>query len=164
MKYKAKEEKIVFKTWLFFDIYSEFQYSNIDELLTCDIIHLSAGNPIEFRNAIEKRNMKKVLCDYYNQGRNIVGVSGEAVQLGKSIKLFQMFIGDKEEELEALQLVDFEFLPHYNRWNKEYIKDVYNYAEATRTTIYVANHGDGLIVEDNNIQMVGDIVVINGPK
>lgn len=50
---------------MFFDLYSEFKYSNIDELLTCDIIHLSAGNPIEFRNAFQKRNMKKVLCDYY---------------------------------------------------------------------------------------------------
>ena len=75
-----------------------------------------------------------------------------------------MFIGDTEEELEALQLVDFEFLPHYNRWHKEYIREVHNFAEATGTTIYAANDGDGLIVEDNNIQMVGDIVVINGPK
>lgn len=149
---------------MFFDLYSEFKLSQVDELLTCDIIHLSAGNPIEFRNAIQKRNMKKVLCNYYDQGGIIVGVSGGAVQLGKSIKLFQMFIGDIEEELEALQLVDFEFLPHYNRWNEDYIRDVYNYAEATGTTIYAANDGDGLIVDDNKIQMIGDIVVINGPK
>lgn len=107
---------------LFFDLYSEFRSSEIDELLKCDIIHLSAGDPIEFRNAIQKRNMKNILCDYFNRGGIIVGVSGGAVQLGKSTKLFQMFIGDTEEELETLNLVNFDFLPHYNRWNDEYKK------------------------------------------
>ncbi|MBM7691484.1 dipeptidase E [Peribacillus deserti] len=152
------------KDIMFFDLYSEFKSSKIDELLKCDIIHLSAGNPIEFRNAIKHRNMEKVLCDYFNQGGIIVGVSGGAVQLGKSTKLFQMFIGDSDEELEALQLVNFEFLPHYNRWNEDYKKDVHNYAKTTGTTVYACNDGDGIIVEDNKIQMIGDIVVINGQK
>ncbi|MEF7565235.1 hypothetical protein EVU96_18070 [Bacillus infantis] len=149
---------------MFFDLYSEFDLSKIDELLKCDIIHLSAGNPIEFRNAIKHRNMDKVLCDFYNQGGTFVGVSGGAVQLGKTTKLFQMFIEDSDEELEALQLVNFNFLPHYNRWNEDYKKDVHNYAKTTGTTIYAGNDGDGIIVEDNKIQMIGDIVVINGQK
>ena len=146
---------------LFFDLYSELRSSEIDELLKCDIIHLSAGDSIEFGNAIQKRNMKNILCDYFNRGGIIVGVSGGAVQLGKSTKLFQMFIGDTEEELETLNLVNFDFLPHYNRWNDEYKKEVYNYAKNNSITIYAANDGDGIIVEDNKIQMVGDIVVIN---
>lgn len=149
---------------MFFDIYSEFDLSKIDELLKCDIIHLSAGNPIEFRNAIKHRNMDKVLCDYFKQGGTFVGVSGGAVQLGKSIKLFQMFIGNSDEVLEGLQLVKFEFLPHYNRWNEDYKIDVHNYAKTTGTTVYAGNDGDGIIVEDNKIQMIGDIVVINGQK
>ncbi|MGF2616370.1 hypothetical protein FZC84_01120 [Rossellomorea vietnamensis] len=147
---------------MFFDLYSDFDSSKIDELLNCDIIHLSAGNPIEFRNAIKHRNMDKVLYDYFNQGGTLAGVSGGAVQLGKSIKLFQMFIGNSEEELEGLQLVEFEFLPHYNRWNDEYKNDVHTYAKTTGTTVYAANDGDGIIVEDAKIQMIGDIVVING--
>lgn len=149
---------------MFFDLYSEFNPLKIDELIKCDIIHLSAGNPIEFRNAIKYRNMEKVLCDYFYQGGIIVGVSGGAVQLGISTNLFQMFIGDSDEELEALKLVNFEFLPHYNRWNEEYKKDVHNYAIVTGTTVYAGNDGDGIIVEDNKIQMIGEIVVINGQK
>jgi dipeptidase E len=76
---------------IFFDLYSEFDPLKIEELLKCDIIHLSAGNPIEFRNAIKNRNMEKILRDYFYQGGNIVGVSGGAVQLGKTTKLFQMY-------------------------------------------------------------------------
>ncbi|PLT30749.1 Type 1 glutamine amidotransferase-like domain-containing protein [Peribacillus deserti] len=67
------------------------------ELLKCDIIHLSAGNPIEFRRAIKKREMEEALRTYFNQGGIIAGVSGGAVQLGKSAKLFQMFIGNSDE-------------------------------------------------------------------
>ncbi|MCA1063778.1 Type 1 glutamine amidotransferase-like domain-containing protein [Rossellomorea sp. AcN35-11] len=94
---------------MFFDLYSEFEPLIIQELLKCDIIHLSAGNPIEFRKAIKQRNMEKVLCDYYHHGGMIVGVSGGAVQLGKTTKLFQMFTGDLDGDLQASQLVDFEF-------------------------------------------------------
>ena len=38
---------------LFFDLYNEFDSSKINELLQCDIIHLSAGNPIELRKALK---------------------------------------------------------------------------------------------------------------
>ncbi|TKD71387.1 Type 1 glutamine amidotransferase-like domain-containing protein [Pseudalkalibacillus hwajinpoensis] len=149
---------------MFFDLYSKFNPSKIEELLKCDIIHLSAGNPIEFRNAIRNRNMEKVLRDFFHQGGSIVGVSGGAVQLGKTTKLFQMFIEDSDEELEALQLVDFEFLPHYNRWNDEYKKDVRDYAKTTGKTVYAANDGDGIVFEDNHFEMIGDIVVINSQR
>ncbi|WP_223701679.1 Type 1 glutamine amidotransferase-like domain-containing protein [Sutcliffiella deserti] len=147
---------------MFFDLYDEFNSLKIDELIQCDIIHLSAGDPIKFREAIKKRNMEMVLSNYFKQGGTIVGVSGGAVQLGKSTKLFQMFIGDSGSEKETLQLVDFEFLPHYNRWNEKYKTEVHNYAKTTGTTVYAGNDGDGIIVEDNKIQMVGDIVVISG--
>ena len=75
-----------------------------------------------------------------------------------------MFIGDSEEELEALQLVNFEFLPHYNRWNEDYKRVVHNYAKTTGTTVYAGNDGDGIIVDDNKVQMIGDIVMICGHK
>ncbi|TWT04693.1 Type 1 glutamine amidotransferase-like domain-containing protein [Planomicrobium sp. CPCC 101079] len=97
------------KELMFFDLYSEFDSSKIGELLKCDIIHLSAGNPVEFRNAIKHRGMDKILSNYFNGGGTIVGVSGRAVQFGMSINLFQLFTGDLVQGLEALQFVDFEF-------------------------------------------------------
>lgn len=147
---------------MFFDLYSEFNPSKILELLECDMIHLSAGNPIQFKKAIKHRNMEKVLCDYFNHGGIIVGVSGGAVQLGKSTKLFELFTGESDDEVDTLNLVDFEFLPHYNRWGDVFKRDVYHYAKTTGTTVYAGNDGDGIIVEGEDIQMIGDIVKING--
>ena len=147
---------------MFFDLYSDFDPFKIDDLLQCDIIHLSAGNPIDFRKALQKRGMDKVLKHYFEQGGTLVGVSGGAVQLGKSTKLFQLYtaaIGD--DYLEALHFVNFEFLPHYNRWTDDFKLAVHNYAHTTGTTVFAGNDGDGLIVDGDTIQMVGNILVIH---
>ncbi|GGE56166.1 Type 1 glutamine amidotransferase-like domain-containing protein [Priestia taiwanensis] len=148
----------------FFDLYSEFNPLKIEELLTCDIIHLSAGDPIICREALKERGMEEVLRRYVQQGGTVVGVSGGAVQFGKSANLYSLFIGEcNDEEFDTLHLVDFEFLPHYNRWNDDFKREVFLYAKMTGVTIYAGNDGDGLIVdEDGTVHMIGDIVVING--
>ncbi|MFK3959211.1 Type 1 glutamine amidotransferase-like domain-containing protein [Guptibacillus hwajinpoensis] len=147
---------------MFFDLYSEFEPTKIEDLLSSDIIHLSAGNPLEFSRALNHRHMNHVLLDYYYRGGILVGVSGGAVQFGRSTKLFQMFTGTTSEVLfQTLGLVDFEFLPHYNRWNTDYKNKVWEYAKTTGTTIYAANDGDGIIIEKGKLQMIGDIVVMN---
>lgn len=106
--------------------------------------------------------MNEHLHDYFNQGGTLVGVSAGAVQFGKSTKLFHLFDDEFGEDLKGLQFVDFEFLPHYNRWNENYKKQVREYARTTGTTIYAGNDGDGMVVENNKIKFIGDIVVING--
>lgn len=150
----------------FFDLYEDFDSWKVEDLLSCEIIHLSAGNPIEFRAAIKKRRMENVLWQYFNQGGIIVGVSGGAVQLGKSANLFQLFIGGSNDgDLGTLSIVDFEFLPHYNRWNDDFKQSVQSYSESSGTTIYAGNDGDGLIVhEDGKVEVIGDIVVIDNKK
>ena len=147
---------------LFFDLYSEFDLSKVDELLKCDIIHLSAGNPIELRKALKYREMDGYFRDYLDRGGIFAGVSAGAVQFGKSTKLFQLYAGDSGEEIECLQFVDFEFLPHYNRWDERYKKQVQDYAQATGTTVYAGNDGDGIIVDNGKVEFIGDIIVING--
>ncbi|MDZ5710696.1 Type 1 glutamine amidotransferase-like domain-containing protein [Jeotgalibacillus haloalkalitolerans] len=147
---------------MFFDLYSDFDSSKIEELLSCDIVHLSAGNPIEFQSALAHRKMDQVLREYFNRGGTIVGVSGGAVQLGKSITLFQLFTGESGRKLKGLQLADFEFLPHYNRWDDAFKKKVEQYAVETGITVYAGNDGDGMVVEDGHIQFIGEIKIING--
>lgn len=147
---------------MFFDLYSEFNSSKMNELLECEIIHLSAGNPIEFKKAIQHRKMGKVLLKYFNNGGTIVGVSGGAVQLGKSTNLFQLFVGETYNDLATLNLVDFEFLPHYNRWDDDFKRAVYHYSKTTGTTVYAGSDGDGIIVEGGDIQIIGDVIKISG--
>lgn len=152
---------------MFFDLYSEFNERNIEELLRCDIIHLSAGNPIQFRNSIMARNMDTVLSSYFYSGGTLVGVSGGAVQLGQTVRLFQLFTGNLDEALDCnsslntLQLVDFEFLPHYNRWTDDFKQNVVRFAQETHSVVYAGNDGDGIIIEDDRVQFIGEIKTIS---
>jgi dipeptidase E len=99
---------------------------------------------------------------YFDQGGIFAGVSAGAVQFGKTTKLFQLYTGDSGEALDALRFVDFEFLPHYNRWDEAFKRQVEDYARASGSTVYAGNDGDGLMVEDGEIRFVGDIIVIEG--
>lgn len=147
---------------LYFDLYTEFNSLKIKELLQCDIIHLSAGNPIDFSNAMNLRGMNKVLEEYLQSGGIIVGVSGGGVLLGDSVNLFQLFIDDYKKSSHTLQFVDFEFLPHYNRWNEDFKQKVRQYSERKKKKIVCVNDGDGLIVEGDSIRMIGNAQVIDG--
>ncbi|MCA1054016.1 Type 1 glutamine amidotransferase-like domain-containing protein [Rossellomorea aquimaris] len=146
---------------LFFDLYSDFDASKMEELLNCDVIHLSAGNPLYFRRALRNRAMVEPLRHYYVNGGTIVGVSGGAVQLGKTAKLFELFIGDEgQDRLDTLDLADFEFLPHYNRWDEKYKRAVVQHARASKTKVLAGSDGDGVIIDSDGVHFIGDIVEI----
>ncbi|MGB8000962.1 MAG: hypothetical protein WCF60_12840, partial [Anaerobacillus sp.] len=67
-----------------------------------------------------------------------------------------------DEGSESLQFVDFEFLPHYNRWNDDFKQKVLAYSQETGTKVYAGNDGDGLIVDGDTITTIGNIKVIGG--
>ncbi len=58
-------------------------------------------------------------------------MSGGSLQLTKTVAIYKSFIGDLRDVtyedylgLSAMNLVDFEFLPHYNRWSQDFIATV----------------------------------------
>lgn len=76
-----------------------------------------------------------------------------------------MFTGIlNNEELDTLRFVDFEFLPHNNRWTDDFKQEVLRYSQSTGTTVFAGNDGDGLIVEDGTIQIVGEVIKISDGK
>lgn len=90
------------------------------------------------------------------------------MQLGLTTALFKMFTStltdalNERPNLATLGLVDFEFLPHYNRWTDEFKLDVMKYAETTGVTIFACDDGDGLIVNEHGIHPVGNVKMIRG--
>ena len=152
--------------FLFFDLDDEYDPLKIEELLSCDVIHLSAGNPIYFLNNIKRRRFELILQKYVQNGGLLIGVSGGAVQIGRSAGLYKVFIDHLDsaisniKEFDALGLVDFEILPHYNRWDEDYKKDVKEYSKKLRTIIYALHDGDGIIVNGDSIEFIGNVIKI----
>jgi dipeptidase E len=151
------------KDFLFYDVDDEYDEALTNELLSCDIIHISGGDPIYCLTNMHKRNFYAVLRQYFNNNGTIVGVSGGAVQLGKNAGLFKVFQSNIDDaiytldNLKALGIADFEFLPHYNRWNDSFKNAVKEYSRRVNTTICACNDGDGIILNNGFETFIGAI-------
>jgi len=61
-------------------------------------------------------------------------------------------------EYFSLGFTQFEFLPHFNRWNTEFKKDVFEYTKKVNTTVLACN--DGIIISDDKAEYIGNIIII----
>lgn len=126
----------------------------------------SGGDPIYFLNNMKRRIFLSVLQSFAAKGGTIVGVSGGGVLLGKNAALFKLFQNDlttafeHRDNLKALGLVNFEFLPHYNRWNDSFKQAVEKYTSMTDATVYACDDGSGIIVEENKTDFIGTVYQI----
>jgi len=151
---------------IFFDIDDEYDQSKINEIEKADIIHLSAGDPVHFLMNIKRRQFANTLREFLQNGGTIVGVSGGAVLLGKSIALFKIYTDELIKTLENIQeyfslgFTQFEFLPHFNRWSAEFKNDVLEYTKKVNTTVLACNDGNGIIVSDDKTEYIGNIIII----
>jgi dipeptidase E len=159
--------KLGFENFFFFDLDVEFENSTTDELLSCDLIHFSGGDPIYFNKNIKEKNFIDVFRNYVEQGGILVGVSGGGLQFTKTVAIYQSFIGDVDRmdqadyfALSALNMVDFEFLPHYNRWDEIFISKVKSYSIKFDSLIYAVRDGDGILIRNDQIVFVGNGVKI----
>jgi peptidase E len=100
-----------------------------------DVIYLTGGDPIGFRRNILRAGLSSPLRECLAAGRLIVGASGGSLQLTKNLSLFRLLsapldevCGDRAEH-EALGFVDYELLPHLNRFEAPFLETVRRYSE-----------------------------------
>jgi dipeptidase E len=100
----------------------------------------------------------------------IIGVSGGACNIGKNIALFKLFTSNLNVGLSnrkffnSLELTYFGFLPHYNQWNQEFKDSIKKYSEKAGNLIYACNDGDGIIINNGEVELIGNIVTIKNGK
>ena len=156
--------------FMFFDLDEEYDEGFLNDLMDCTIIHLSGGKPVELNRHVMNRSFGANLEAYLLDGGIVVGVSAGAIQLTRSIGLYlaYMFGFDYEREqhqaaLTTSQLVDFEFVPHLNRFSQAYIDGLQNYSDRYGTRIYGCYDGGGIHVHDQQIDRFGQVIMIE-PK
>jgi dipeptidase E len=150
---------------LYFDLDKEYDETKVDELLNCDAIHLSGGNTYCFLNSLKKRNFIPVLQDYVLKGKVLIGISAGSILMSETIDIAQF--GDDNflnlEDTHALGLVDFEFMPH---WNKDFVflDEVKNYSKINNRVIYACKDGDGIVIENDEMKLFGGVIKIEDGK
>ncbi len=144
-----------------FDLDKGYNNKLEKDLFKCDIIHLSGGNTYYFLYMLKKRNLIQKLKDYCINGGILVGVSAGALIASPTIGSARY--GDENEvgltDLSALNLVNFEIMPHWNRW-RYYLEDLKYYSKVNNITIYTVEDGQGIVIEDDSIKFYGDIGII----
>ena len=124
--------------------FSDLEYCDIDEepdeeqlarLDQYDIIYLTGGDPIGFRRNILQAGLGERLRQYLTTGGLVVAASGGSMQLTKNVSLFRLLTAALEAVLEdrdeyaALGVVDYEILPHLNRFQPPFLETVRRYSE-----------------------------------
>lgn len=150
---------------LYFDLDKEYDESKLEELMKCDAIHLSGGNTFYFLNSLKKRNMIDRIKEYVEKGGVLIGLSAGSIIMSETIEAAQF--GDYNEidlkDLNALGLVDFEFMPHWNT-DDRYLNDLLEYSKEVKKVIYTCKDGDGIVINNHEIKFIGEIGKIENGK
>lgn len=145
----------------YFDIDYFCNIEKTDKIFKSEVIYLSSGNTYYFLNSLKKRYFITRLRRYVENGGYVIGLSAGAIMMAKDISAAQF--GDEDivglSDLSSLDLVDFDFMPHWNN-HSHYLNDLKEYSNNTGNTVYTCNDGDGIIVMNNKLHFYGDIKMI----
>lgn len=167
-----KQQQAYYKSFgadlsIYFELETEYDPDKTKELLACDAIHLSGGSTYNFLYWLRKRGFISLLKVFVANGGVLIGVSAGAILMTPEISTTHI-CGEKPShdlnDLSALNLVDFAFLPHFNRIESVESKMV-EYSFTHGRKIFGCRDGDGIIVDDNNIQCIGNVICVkNGNR
>jgi dipeptidase E len=130
------------------------------EAFSSDIIHLSGGNTFYFLKHLRKKGMLKELKSFVKRGGVLTGLSAGAILMTPTIDTaaFPHFDKDENEEnvknLKAMNLVGFEFFPHYKN-SKRYDSELLEHSKKLERPIYACPDGSGIVVKKESLKFQG---------
>lgn len=149
----------------YFDLDQEFDPITVMDMFNYDAIHLSGGNTYYFLNTLKRRDFLEPLRSYVSNGGILIGVSAGSILMAETIDI--ALFADEDivgsPDTSALSLVDFEFAPHWDG-SSQSLEQVREYAQSRNKVVYVCSDGDGLVVNEGDIQLIGDVVRIGYNK
>ncbi|WOT06477.1 Type 1 glutamine amidotransferase-like domain-containing protein [Shewanella youngdeokensis] len=142
---------------VYLELESEFSSQTLTALFACDVIHLSGGDTERFLTAIKQRQLIEPLTTFAHHGGAIVGVSAGAMLLTPSI-VSATLCGDNitgdNAQLEALNLVPFQFVPHFKSQqlsNRQFNQQL----KTLQTNVYLCGDNDAIAIEQHKVLLYG---------
>lgn len=145
-----------------FGLDNRYTLDDLGALLTADAIHLSGGNTFYFLHWLRVRNMLDTIKQYVERGGVLIGVSAGAILMTPDIRT-TLLCGDvlppQEIAPQGLGLVDFAFVPHWGSYAA--MEEIKSYSRKnSNQVIYACSDNGGIIVENEHVQLVGDVSAI----
>lgn len=120
-----------------------------------DVVYLTGGDPVVFRQNLLRTGLATRLREFASAGRLIVGASGGAMQLTRNVSLFRLLSGSVDEvvsnrvEFDGLDLVGYEILPHLNKHDASFLEKVRRYSELVPHDVVALEDGAAMVFDDD---------------
>jgi peptidase E len=117
------------------DIDTQFAPRLLARLADYDIVYFAGGDPLIFQRNLQRTGLAEQVCQYVEQGGLVVAASGGAMQLTQNLSLFRLrnatvdAVLTNYSDYPALGIVDYELLPHLNRYQPPFLERVRHYSE-----------------------------------
>lgn len=141
---------------------NEMQLAAIDQY---DVIYLSGGDPIRFRQNILRSGLFAPLHQSLLVGCLLVAASGGSMQLTRNVSLYRLLstpldrVLAEREEFDALGIVDYEILPHVNRLESSFLEKVRCYTEQIDNDVLGLADGAALLYKNSEDYLcVGQVI------
>jgi dipeptidase E len=127
---------------------NEGQLARLDQY---DIIYLSGGDPIVFRRNILRTGLPTRLRQFLASGKLIVAASGGSMQLTENVSLFRLLtetfdeVFSNRDEYEAVGVVGYEILPHFDRLEPSFVEKVRCYSERVPHDVIALANGAAVV-------------------
>ncbi|WP_163102494.1 Type 1 glutamine amidotransferase-like domain-containing protein [Peribacillus alkalitolerans] len=157
---KLHFNRLGFQEFLYFDLDEDYDERLIDELLHCDAIYLSGGNTFCFLENLKVKNVLSLIRDVVDQGKLLIGMSAGGIIMSSNIQIAGL-IDENENgltDLDSLDLVDFDFMPHWDGVHS--IEELVAYSTQNHKSVYACQDGNGLVVVGETVESYGDIICI----
>jgi dipeptidase E len=153
---------------VYFELDNEFRPDLLEPLLSCHAIHLSGGDVFYFLHWLHRRGIIEPLRRYVNRGGVLVGVSAGSILMGPDISVrtvYPPFSAEVGDDLSCLCLVDFAFVPHYDRKrNYDILPALQKYSLEYQRVVYACPDSAGIVVTDDDVKCIGDVLKIDAGK
>ncbi|GAM14854.1 alpha-aspartyl dipeptidase peptidase E [Mesobacillus selenatarsenatis SF-1] len=151
--------------FFYFDVDEEYQEYQLEEFKSCDGVFLSGGNTYYFLKNLQDKNINVYLKQMVLEGKLLTGVSAGSIIMSKTIKIASFYDENevKLEQLDGLNLVDFEFMPHWQE-NEQLLEKLLSYSLQEESSIFTCADGDGIVIKDNHVELFGAISEIRKGK
>lgn len=161
---KKRYQRFGFKKFRYFACDSDFMMKEMNEALKSDVIYLAGGNTFYFLKHLRESGFLKKLQRFVKNGGVLAGLSAGAIIMTPHIHLagYPPHEGDENEvrlkNLKGMNLVGFEFLPHYSQSAKTK-QSIIKYSRRTKWPILACSDGSGIIVTGQNYQFIGEVTL-----
>lgn len=134
----------------------------LEKALAADVVYLAGGNTFYFLKHLKRRGLASRLRRYARDGGILAGLSAGGIILTPDIGLagYPSFDADANEvglrDLRGLNLLPFEFFPHYGGC-KRLEKALVDYSKATARPVLACHDGGGVLLRPGRTEFIGEV-------